>query len=164
MHRQINVSVLLAGNEIDKDSQLTQRVWMHFSLKQVTENLDLKSWVQNCTSPLQGGLTHKHVFFEVNQSPSAPRFTVVLISKEECESLVPFHFSFFLLYFSIAEIITVTPLYMVISGLLNYTDSIGDTVFYRNVSWNPRLSQKGRHIFCFKAVDNFGWVTSTKLL
>ena len=53
---------------------------------------------------------------------------------------------------------------MVISGLLNYTDSIGDTVFYRNVSWNPRLSQKGRHIFCFKAVDNFGWVTSTKLL
>lgn len=57
---------------------------------------------------------------------------------------------------SIAEIITVTPLYMVISGLLNYTDSIGDTVFYRNASWNPRLSQKGRHIFCFKAVDNFG--------
>ncbi|XP_027056484.1 uncharacterized protein LOC113683445 [Pocillopora damicornis] len=57
---------------------------------------------------------------------------------------------------SITEIITVTPLYMVISGLLNYTDSIGDTVFYRNVSWNPRLSQKGRHIFCFKAVDNFG--------
>nr|XP_058952658.1 uncharacterized protein LOC131780054 isoform X2 [Pocillopora verrucosa] len=57
---------------------------------------------------------------------------------------------------SIAEIITVTPLYMVISGLLNYTDSIGDTVFYRNVSWNPRLSQKGRHIFCFKAVDKFG--------
>ena len=68
---------------------------MHFSVKQVTENLDLKSWVQNCTSPLQGGLTHKHVFFEVNQSPSALSFTVVLISKEECESLVPFHFLFF---------------------------------------------------------------------
>ncbi|PFX27261.1 Oncoprotein-induced transcript 3 protein [Stylophora pistillata] len=57
---------------------------------------------------------------------------------------------------SIVEIITVTPLYMVITGLLNYTDQIGDTVFYRNASWNPRLSQKGRHIFCFKAVDNYG--------
>ena len=106
------------------------------------------------------------MFCEVSQSPSAPRFTVVLISKEEYEAqfLFIFYFLFFLFQFSIAEIITVTPLYMVISGLLNYTDSIGDTVFYRNASWNPRLSQKGRHIFCFKAVDNFGWVTSTKLL
>ena len=65
---------------------------MHFSLKQVMENHDLKSWVQNCSSPLQGGLTHKHMFCEVSQSPSAPRFTVVLISKEESERLVPFHF------------------------------------------------------------------------
>ena len=76
---------------------------MHFSLKQVVENHDLKSWVQNCSSPLQGGPTHKHMFCEVSQSPSAPRFTVVLISKEECERLVPFHF-FFNFYFFYSNI------------------------------------------------------------
>ncbi|PFX27260.1 CUB and zona pellucida-like domain-containing protein 1 [Stylophora pistillata] len=64
----------------------------------------------------------------------------------------------------ISEINTVTPLYMVISSLLNYTDQMGDTVYYNNVSWNPRLSQKGRHIFCFKAMDNYGIETEERCI
>ncbi|XP_068716589.1 deleted in malignant brain tumors 1 protein-like isoform X2 [Montipora foliosa] len=56
----------------------------------------------------------------------------------------------------IAEIITVTPLYMNLTNLLNYTDNVGDTVYYKNVSWSPKSSQKGRHIFCFKAIDDYG--------
>ncbi|KAL9988076.1 hypothetical protein ACROYT_G002476 [Oculina patagonica] len=56
----------------------------------------------------------------------------------------------------IAEIITVTPLYMHLTSLLNYTDHVGDIVYYKNVSWSPKLSQKGRHIFCFKAIDEYG--------
>ncbi|KAJ7377445.1 hypothetical protein OS493_029348 [Desmophyllum pertusum] len=56
----------------------------------------------------------------------------------------------------IAEIVTVTPLYMHLTSLLNYTDHVGDSVYYKNVSWNPKLSQKGRHIFCFKAIDEYG--------
>ncbi|XP_044184607.1 uncharacterized protein LOC114949673 isoform X9 [Acropora millepora] len=56
----------------------------------------------------------------------------------------------------IAEIITVTPLYMRLTNLLNYTDNVGDNVYYKNVSWSPKSSQKGRHIFCFKAIDYHG--------
>ncbi|XP_074638593.1 uncharacterized protein LOC141897056 isoform X2 [Acropora palmata] len=56
----------------------------------------------------------------------------------------------------IAEIITVTPLYMKLTNLLNYTDNVGDNVYYKNVSWSPKSSQKGRHIFCFKAIDHYG--------
>ena len=58
--------------------------------------------------------------------------------------------------FRIAEIITVTPLYMNLTNLLNYTDNVGDNVYYKNVSWSPKSSQKGRHIFCFKAIDDYG--------
>ncbi|KAL9988075.1 hypothetical protein ACROYT_G002475 [Oculina patagonica] len=55
----------------------------------------------------------------------------------------------------IAEIVTVKPLYMHLTSLLNYTDHVGDIVYYKNVSWSPKLSQKGRHIFCFKAIDEY---------
>ena len=63
--------------------------------------------------------------------------------------------------FRIAEITTVTPLYMNLTNLLSYTDNVGDTVYYKNVSWNPKSSQKGRHIFCFKAIDDYGYAPSS---
>ncbi|XP_020626929.1 uncharacterized protein LOC110064251 isoform X2 [Orbicella faveolata] len=64
----------------------------------------------------------------------------------------------------IAEIITVTPLYMNLTSLLNYTDNVGDTVYYKNVSWSPRSSQKGRHIFCFKAIDDYGMESNQRCI
>ncbi|KAJ7381736.1 hypothetical protein OS493_039300, partial [Desmophyllum pertusum] len=57
----------------------------------------------------------------------------------------------------IAEIITVTTtLHASYQPLELPLITSVTTVYYKNVSWNPKLSQKGRHIFCFKAIDEYG--------
>ncbi|CAC5400901.1 Delta-like protein D,Fibropellin-3,Protein eyes shut,Sushi, von Willebrand factor type A, EGF and pentraxin domain-containing protein 1,Delta-like protein C,Fibropellin-1,Protein crumbs homolog 1 [Mytilus coruscus] len=55
---------------------------------------------------------------------------------------------------SITEIVTVSPVGMIKTGLLSYGSS--GTQWYVNVTWTPSLSQAGSHIFCYTAVNSMG--------
>ncbi|XP_071124120.1 uncharacterized protein [Mytilus edulis] len=55
---------------------------------------------------------------------------------------------------SITEIVTVSPIGMIKTGILPYGSS--GTEWYVNVTWTPSSSQGGSHIFCYTAVNSIG--------
>ncbi|XP_076071887.1 uncharacterized protein LOC143043490 isoform X1 [Mytilus galloprovincialis] len=55
---------------------------------------------------------------------------------------------------SITEIVTVSPIGMIKTGILPYGSS--GMEWYVNVTWTPSSSQGGSHIFCYTAVNNIG--------